>query len=40
MHKMVCGFLKPDWDSPGQSASQALTTDHEFICDQILLDVF
>jgi len=40
MHRIVCGSLKPDRDSPGQSAPQALRTDHEFICDQILLDVF
>jgi len=40
MHKIVCGSLKPDRDSLGQSAPQALRTDHVFICDQILLDVF
>jgi len=40
MCKIVYGYLKPDRDSPGQLASQALRTDHEFICDQILLDVF
>jgi len=40
MCKIVCGYLKPDRDSPSQSVSQASTTDHVFICDQILLDVF
>jgi len=36
MHEIVCGSLKPDRDSPGQSAPQALRTDHVFICDQFL----
>jgi len=40
MCKIVCGSLRHDRDSPGQSASQTLTTDHVFICDQTLLDVF
>ena len=40
MCKTVCGSLKPDRDSPGQSASQALATDHELFVTRSLLYVF
>jgi len=40
MHKIVCGSLKPDRDSPGQPVPEASRMDHVFICDQFLLDVF